>query len=62
MKSRETIFVRRKAEDRPPEPEGYLSLCAQGQNRREWELNGKLWKTVPPSHLVVVTEEVITMS
>jgi len=55
MTNWEAPLVTRKAEGRPPEPEGYSFPWAQGQNHREKKLNGELWKTVPPSHLVTVT-------
>jgi hypothetical protein len=65
MTSREATFVTRKAEDRPAEPErtrGYAAPRAQGKNHRKRELNGELWKTVPPSHLTAATWKAITMT
>jgi hypothetical protein len=65
MTSRESTFVTRKAEDRPAESErtgGYASLRTQGKNHRKKELNGELWKAVPPSYLTAVTWKVITMT
>ena len=65
MMSREATFVTRKAEDRLAEPERtvrYATPRAQGKNHRKKELNGELWKAVPPSYLTVVTWKVITMT
>ena len=51
MNSRETIFVRRKAEEQLIETEkaeGYPASGRQGQIHRKKKLNEKLWVTVPP--------------